>query len=404
MKRTAAVLIAVLAAISGLSLLDAPAAASTPASSAFTLSPASTDSDGDGLSDKWEKHWGITDPHNADTNGDGVPDGAEDPDSDGLSNLGEQRVGTDPTNPDTDGDGINDARDDANGNGKPDGLEQDRRPIPSNLTPSLSDAAGDTPVSYSDGCHTGPGSSTIHPCVFGDPNGDVTIALFGDSHALQWEPALDHAAKVEHWRLVVLTKSGCPSADVRFRPGAFPDDVVPCRTWRASAIDWLNAHRADLVILSNSRGYTLVDANGNKVSREPAWGKGLRGTLRQLRSQSARLVVGDTVHLKREPVSCLRQHSDDVQPCDSSRKGSWSLTHDATESKAAAAEHATFFSPNLEVCPYDPCPVVMGHLMMWRNATHLTATFAKSLWPMLDALVTSTLASAAAGSGAAVAE
>ena len=90
----------------------------------------------------------MTDPHRADSDGNGVPDGAEDPDGDGLGNRGEQHAGTDPLNADTDGDGLNDARDDANGNGKPDGLEQDRRRIPSGLTPSLSSAANDLPVSY----------------------------------------------------------------------------------------------------------------------------------------------------------------------------------------------------------------------------------------------------------------
>jgi hypothetical protein len=395
-RRYLAVLIALAAALSGVSAVASPIRASVHARAAFSRPSAFVDSDGDGLSDKWEKRWGITDPYKADSNGNGVPDGAEDPDGDGLSNLGEQRVGTDPTNPDTDGNGIIDGRDDANGNGKPDGLEQDRRPIPSNLTPSLSNAANDLPVSYSDGCHTGPGSSAIHPCVFGDPSGHTSVALFGDSHALQWEPAIDHAAKVEHWRLVVLTKSGCPSVDIRFQPGAFPQDTVPCEQWRASAINWLQAHPPDLVIVSNSRGYTVVDANGNKISREPAWGKGLRRTLGQLPSGSRRLVLGDTVHLKRDPISCLRQNAHSIQPCDSPRKGSWSYKHDATELAAATAKNATFVSPNHEVCPYDPCPVVMGHLMMWRNTTHLTATFARSLWPTLDAIIGARLSTATA--------
>jgi hypothetical protein len=240
--------------------------------------------------------------------------------------------------------------------------------------------------------------------VFGDTDGHVSVALFGDSHALQWEPALEKAAKVEHWRLIVLTKSGCPSVDIRFRPGAFPEDTVPCQTWRSNAVNWLNAHPVDLAILSNSRGYTAVDANGNKSAREPAGGKGLRRTLHRLPSRSSLLVIGDTVHLKRDPIVCLRQNPDKIQPCDSPRKGSWSYKHDATEKSAAADEHAAFFSPNHEVCSYDPCPVVMGRLMMWRNSTHLTATFARALWPTLDALMVSRLATALSGSDTEVAQ
>src|SRR5262249_55559511 len=118
-------------------------------------------------------------------------------------------------------------------------------------------------------------------------------------------------------------------------------------------------------------------------------------TLAQMPSGTGRLVLGDTVHLKRDPVACLRQNPDNIQPCDSPRKGSWSYKHDATELAAATAKHATFVSPNRVGCPYDPCPVVMGNLMMWRNSTHLTATFARSLWPTLDAIVGARLSTAA---------
>ncbi|MEU5902856.1 hypothetical protein [Micromonospora sp. NPDC047527] len=76
----------------------------------FGASPLLADSDGDGLTDKFEIY-GLTPwtlPNNADTDGDGVPDGQEDQDSDGLTNLREQELGTSPTESDTDGDGVSD--------------------------------------------------------------------------------------------------------------------------------------------------------------------------------------------------------------------------------------------------------------------------------------------------------
>ena len=90
-----------------------------------------TDTDGDGLSDVYEKYYYETDPLNPDTDGDGLPDGYEvltlgtDPtktdtddnsisdanedfDEDGLSNFEEYQLGTDPLNKDTDNDGLSD--------------------------------------------------------------------------------------------------------------------------------------------------------------------------------------------------------------------------------------------------------------------------------------------------------
>ncbi|GFR38813.1 hypothetical protein PRECH8_21090 [Insulibacter thermoxylanivorax] len=87
------------------------------------------DYDGDGLLNGFELEMlsNYTNPLLYDTDGDGIPDGEEDPDQDGLSNLMEQELGTDPLSADTDGDGLKDGSEvrlgtdplsvDTNGNG-----------------------------------------------------------------------------------------------------------------------------------------------------------------------------------------------------------------------------------------------------------------------------------------------
>lgn len=90
-----------------------------------------TDTDGDGLPDVYEKHYFGSDPKNNDTDGDNLPDGyevitlytdpiskdtddngttddEEDFDSDNLTNYEEYLLGTDPYKADTDGDGLTD--------------------------------------------------------------------------------------------------------------------------------------------------------------------------------------------------------------------------------------------------------------------------------------------------------
>lgn len=53
-------------------------------------SPASDDTDGDGLTNECEEQIFMTDPNNWDTDGDGIADGSEDHDGDGDSNILEQ--------------------------------------------------------------------------------------------------------------------------------------------------------------------------------------------------------------------------------------------------------------------------------------------------------------------------
>ena len=108
------------------------------------LNPLNPDTDGDGLSDSYERGILKTDPNSRDTDMDGTPDGNEDPDGDGLTNLEEQEVGTNPRNPDTDRDGVLDGVD-----SEPVGKDSDNDGLSDNFesltktNPSTADSDGD---------------------------------------------------------------------------------------------------------------------------------------------------------------------------------------------------------------------------------------------------------------------
>ena len=140
--------------------------------------PLVADTDGDGLADGAELALGA-DPLQPDTDGDGMDDGWEarhgldpavadspdaDPDGDGLTNAEECVWGTDPLNPDTDGDGV------------PDGVEVGVVPrgggsaVAARVAPRSSTGPGySDPTDPDDNGE--PGSRVLAVVRFGDPSG-----------------------------------------------------------------------------------------------------------------------------------------------------------------------------------------------------------------------------------------
>ncbi len=96
-----------LAAVVAALLLAGLAGAASPAAATT-----STDPDHDGLPSAFETTWSRTSPSRADSDGDGVKDGLEDPDHDGLTNRQEYIAKTNPRRADSDGDGTRDPSED----------------------------------------------------------------------------------------------------------------------------------------------------------------------------------------------------------------------------------------------------------------------------------------------------
>ncbi len=350
------------------------------------------DTDHDGLNNAFELSMSLTDPRRADSDSDGIRDSVEDDDGDGLSSLGEQRYGTDPHAADSDGDGRDDWHDDANHDGHADGPRQDAWAVPAHLRPSLARAYRDMSWIGRQPCHSRAGYTDPTTCTFiyGPRSKRKTVLLIGDSHAVHWFEPLRVIAAHKGWKLITMTKSNCPWADVT---NYHRDRVsTDCGTWRRKAFARIRLLRPDMIVASSLDSYTFVSpTTGRPTEDAAAWKRGLVRSLKELRKGSRKVVVlGDVFHWGKTVIACLKAHTHDVSACERRQgwsRGAFGRKRDAIAA-AAAASTGVMFRPTWQLsCSYDPCPLVVDGILVTRDGGHLTTVYARVLRRGLERLL-----------------
>ena len=268
------------------------------------------------------------------------------------------------------------------------GLGWHRVTIQSGSSPAhtlFSAAAADITPLYSSDCHASLEETAVAGCVFGPKDATRTIALFGDSHAVQWEPALSVLLEKKRWRLYTFTKSGCPAPDIEHVSPSLGRIYSECLQWRRDALSQIQQLRPDMAIVASAYGYGGVSVD--------EWRGGLERTLDILRSSVGTVfVLNDTPrpnfgvpaclsrNVWRQPNAAFREKEvctfelgDDLQIAIS----------DVERSTAAKFENARFIDLNDNICGEGLCPVQRDGVIVYRDSNHLTASFARSLAPAL---------------------
>jgi peptidoglycan/LPS O-acetylase OafA/YrhL len=247
--------------------------------------------------------------------------------------------------------------------------------VPSNMTPTLSDAAADTGSLYTDGCQQNKTDAELIVCSFGDPDSDTTVVLFGDSHAGRWFPALEEVADQAGVRLQTMTKSGCRSEDVDV---AWQTPTNPsCAAWRGAALAALSAGPPDLILLANHLG---PETDTTTVVGEAEWAQGFASSRGRLPAASTVVSVADSPHFPSSPVLCLAANVDDANACAVDRGAAF---NEAVV--AARAASGPYVDLSDWFCNAKSCPAVIGSTLAFSDEHHMTATFSRELAPALGA-------------------
>ncbi len=246
--------------------------------------------------------------------------------------------------------------------------------VPGDLAPSLGAARTDEDPLLADGCGLALAGSRPPTCVYGDRNGAVTVALVGDSHATNWFPALEVLAKQRGWRLVPFTKFSCVFVDLPIWSPNLKREYTECMTWREHVVDRLVELRPDLVVIASNRWLPVMAARDNEPERQ---GAAMARLIKRIPGTVAILV--DTPRSDVDVPACLARHRQAIERCTTSRTAAFGWRHMRRETEAGRLSGASVIDMSAETCPTDPCPPIIGSILVYRDHHHLTATFAASL-------------------------
>jgi hypothetical protein len=258
--------------------------------------------------------------------------------------------------------------------------------VPSNLTPRLAAATKALPLIVSNGCHLQHPGVRSKPCVYGDTTSNTSVVLFGDSHAAAWFPALDLISQQQHWRLVDLTKAGCPPAEVTIEFSGSP--YTNCTQWRHNAMSQIAALHPALVITAWARYVDEPESRplaGVPQGSRSAWDNGVLASFTFLRRNATHvLFISDTPTLEQWAPDCVSGHLSDVRPCLTSRSAS--VRYPAIKAQELAlAKRAGIprFDPASLFCTPTVCPVIVGNVIMYRDNAHMTPQWSRFIAPVL---------------------
>jgi hypothetical protein len=259
--------------------------------------------------------------------------------------------------------------------------------VPDDLVPTLQRAYWDLPSGYDDDCHLDYPETEPPACVYGPADATVPVLLLGDSHAQQWLPALQRLADERGWRLRAITKSGCPLIDATVWNGPLKRGYRECDAWRERVLQLIDEERPALVLVASADMYDIVDAEGHLLkdgeggaaAETAAWDAALASYLARMAERAPRLVVlADTPRVGYDPAECLATKPG-IEDCDAERERMVDEGYAAREAAAAASAGVPVIAATEWLCPGQTCPLVRGPFLVYRDAHHLTATFAAQL-------------------------
>lgn len=248
------------------------------------------------------------------------------------------------------------------------------------VVPGVEVAGEDMPALYAEGdCvnthHDVPSSAQPRLCHRGDSDGDQTIMVLGGSHVGQWLSALELLAERHHWRLVYSEKGGCQFI-ARPEPGSTdPVQTESCYQYNENLWPLIEREQPD---------YLFTIGTTSRPTEGESTPEGFVSYWEALSEMGIKvLAIRDTTRLADSVPECLERTGMDARACGQDR--TWRLA-DRSPILAVPDLPAGVLPMDVTdfICAPDWCSAVVGNVLVYRDTSHVTATYMRTLAPAIE--------------------
>jgi peptidoglycan/LPS O-acetylase OafA/YrhL len=243
--------------------------------------------------------------------------------------------------------------------------------LPGALQPSVDSFADDTGGAYACWRNEGEPSDV---CSIGSTADDAKrVMLIGDSHAASLRPAIEDLAEENNWKVDIYAGVGCQWM-------AMTDSYDCADTIAEANAAMLEGEPYDAIITTGARGKAGSDSTSVVGQMVEAWQPVAdRGT--------KILAIADVPSVDPEALACVTRFGFNVRENDCGTPADVAAEiPDPIIEAASSVPGASLIDMSEYFCQGDTCPSVIGDTIVYRDAAaHMTATYARTIAPYLNA-------------------
>src|SRR5690625_235329 len=252
------------------------------------------------------------------------------------------------------------------------------------FVPAPTEATDDVPAAYDNGCHQNQQDAEPIRCDWGDEGAATQVVVVGDSKIEQWESALDAIAEKHGWHVISYTKSACAfSSAMQVAKG---EPYESCAEWNKRVFDEILQIDPAAVLTSSRVGEALADPSDVESKTSGALVEGLVDVRTRLKAENIPLItIMDNPSPKGNVYECVAENEDNLAACTFDIEGGRERSgYEVLTEATSRIEDAVLIDLTDRICSDGSCPPVIGNVLVYRQASHLTDTYVETLEPVLE--------------------